>query len=60
MVGRERQLNFLLPINSSRSEQKKCVVVSSCATSKENAPDKRYIQIKQSLRAKGLVKAPKC
>jgi hypothetical protein len=59
MVSRERQLNFLLPINNARSADKKCTVASTVTAIKEQSQDKRYIQIKQSLRAKGLMKSPK-
>lgn len=59
MVSRERQLNFLLPINSHRADERKCSIVSAVVDRKDQAESKRYLQIKQSLKAKGLVKSSK-
>ncbi len=55
-VKMEKQLNFLLPINNSRS---KSIVGKAATVNSDKGYDdgKRYIKIKESLINKGLVKS---
>lgn len=57
MAKIEKQLNFLLPINNSRPLVTECKVVKAASPTGDTVSVKRYVQIKESLKNKGLIKS---
>ncbi|WP_421593421.1 hypothetical protein [Shinella sp. M27] len=57
MTKIEKQLNFLLPISNSRSLAPECKVAKAAQPTGDTASVKRYVQIKESLKNKGLIKS---
>jgi hypothetical protein len=56
-VKMERQLNFLLPISNNKTGSVEFKVAKPGARSVSSDTEKRYMQIKESLRNKGLIKS---
>ncbi|MGO8058799.1 hypothetical protein ACC716_11340 [Rhizobium johnstonii] len=56
MAKGERQLNFLLSISNARGVSVETKPTLSSVTPTNVSSEKRYMQIKQSLKNKGLIK----